>query len=84
MSFSNPGYSSNNPFEEIFASQSDANYNKSNTKKDKWEELQQNSYKKLATITSQIAQVKNMMSKIGSNQDSLDLRNKMYGFLNIY
>lgn len=45
---------------------------------DKWNKLQQKCFQTLTTISTQTSQVKRMIPKIGSYEDSLDFRSKMY------
>lgn len=76
MSFSNPNP---NIFDEIFDSQPLSN-NPSSSKQDRWDKLQQKCWQTLSTITSLISQVKEMISKIGSFEDTLNFRSKMYAY----
>lgn len=52
-------------------------YGIANDPNKKWNELQQSAYQSVTAISTNITQVKHMISKIGSYEDSLEFRNKI-------
>ena len=84
MSFAQPGAGgSSGPgfFSEFNSNQGNqgaGGYGKPNDPSDKWNRLQQQCFQSLTTISSESSQVKRMISKIGSYEDSMEFRAKMF------